>query len=583
MHEAFSQDIRVARVVSGAPEAYPDTRLFMSFPGLVVMAIFRALSQSLISKFTFRTGVVLLITISLFAFFNITTLKELFLQDAKDDIETVSEIILHTTHFQMLEDNRSRVYQMMEEVCLHEKVDRIRLFSTAGLVHFSTCKEEIGKAMAEVEIICEDCVSDVLVPENNSLEDRRRIFHNAQGEEILSVTTAIHNKPSCYTAACHVHPPDVKTLGFLEVQGSLAKIGVQASSYRNSIATFGITLLLLVIICLSWMTQSLVIHPVHDLLLHAHKVSNMELDSRLQMKSNDEIGELSEAFNDMTVKLKQARDEYRDLTETLEAKVLERTEQIAQVSDQLVRSEKLASLGQLVAGIAHEINNPLTGISMFANMFAQDQRLDKNQRDDALTIVHETNRCADIVRRLLDFSRTSIPDKRLRSLSTIMESTLALVSHHAAVNDVEIVRRYGVNLPDIEVDPTQMEQVFINLLVNACHAMPMGGRMTIGMRRDLKHDLLITTIEDTGHGITEENLGRIFDPFFTTKNQELDGVSGTGLGLSVSYGIIQNHGGQITVQSVVGHGTVFTVELPISSLMRTDERSPLPTNQSLTA
>lgn len=548
------------------------------------MAIFRALSQSLISKFTFRTGVVLLITISLFAFFNITTLKELFLQDAKDDIETVSEIILHTTHFQMLEDNRSRVYQMMEEVCLHEKVDRIRLFSTAGLVHFSTCKEEIGKAMAEVEITCEDCVNEVLVPESNSLEDdRRRIFHNAQGEEILSVTTAIHNKPSCYTAACHVHAPNVKTLGFLEVQGSLAKIGVQASSYRNSIATFGITLLLLVIICLSWMTQSLVIHPVHDLLLHAHKVSNMELDSRLQMKSNDEIGELSEAFNDMTVKLKQARDEYRDLTETLEAKVLERTEKIAQVSDQLVRSEKLASLGQLVAGIAHEINNPLTGILMFANMFAQDQRLDKNQRDDALTIVHETNRCADIVRRLLDFSRTSIPDKRLRSLSTIMESTLALVSHHAAVNDVEIVRHYGVNLPDIEVDPTQMEQVFINLLVNACHAMPMGGRMTIGMRRDLKHDLLITTIEDTGHGITEENLGRIFDPFFTTKNQELDGVSGTGLGLSVSYGIIQNHGGQITVQSVVGHGTVFTVELPISSLMRTDERSPLPTNQSLTA
>lgn len=565
------------------PEIFPCASIIILLSGLVPMAMLRAFSQSLISKFTFRTGVVLLITISLFAFFNITTLKEIFLQDAKDDIETVSEIILHTTHFQMLEDNRSRVYQMMEEVCLHEKIDRIRLFSTAGLVHFSTCAEEIGKAVPQIETKCEDCESELFLPEIPSLDNSRKIFHNAQGEEILSVTTAIHNKPSCYTAACHVHPPDVKILGFLEVQGSLAKIAVQASSYRNSIATFGITLLMLVVICLSWMTQSLVIHPVHDLLLHAHKVSNMELDSRLQLKSNDEIGELSEAFNDMTAKLKQATDEYRDLTETLEAKVLERTEKIAQVSDQLVRSEKLASLGQLVAGIAHEINNPLTGILMFANMFAQDQRLEESQREDAMTIVHETNRCADIVRRLLDFSRTSIPDKRLKSLSALMESTLALVNHHAAVNDVEIVRHYGVNLPDIDVDPNQIEQVFINLLVNACHAMPMGGRLTISMFRDLQRDLLVTRIEDTGHGISEENMGRIFDPFFTTKNQELDGVSGTGLGLSVSYGIIQNHGGQITVESVQGHGTVFTVELPVSSLMRVDDDTDAPTNNILTA
>ena len=531
----------------------------------------RSFSKSLISKYILRTGIVLLVTVSLFAFFNISTLKEIFLQDAKDDIETVSEIILHTTHFQMLKDNRPQVYEMINEVCSHEKIDRIRLFSTGGYVHFSNCEEEIGKGIEEINTPCEECNSEVFLPSNHPLGDSSRIFHNTEGEEILSVTTEIRNKSSCSTAACHVHPPDVRVLGFLEVQGSLANIGVQASSYRNSIATFGVTLLLLVIICLSWMTQSLVVNPVHDFLLHAQKVSNMELDSQLTLKSNDEIGELSDAFNVMTLKLKEARDEYRELTETLEAKVIERTEQIANVSDQLVRSEKLASLGQLVAGIAHEINNPLAGILMFANMFADDKKLDDSQREDALTIVHETNRCADIVKRLLDFSRTSIPDKRLRSLSEIMESTLALVSHHASVNDVEIVRHYGVNLPEIEVDPTQMEQVFINLVVNACHAMPLGGRMSIIMRADLKRDRLITNIKDTGQGISEENLGRIFDPFFTTKNQEMNGISGTGLGLSVSYGIIENHGGQILVQSSPVYGTVFTVELPISSLQRTTE------------
>ncbi len=139
---------RVARVDSVAPDSFHSIRFFISLSGLDTMTLLRALNHSLISKFIFRTGVVLLITISLFASFNISTLKDLFLQEAKDDVETVSEIILHTTHFQMLEDNRQRVYEMMEEVSLHEKIERIRLFSTAGYVHFSTSKDEIGKASA---------------------------------------------------------------------------------------------------------------------------------------------------------------------------------------------------------------------------------------------------------------------------------------------------------------------------------------------------------------------------------------------------------------------------------------------------
>jgi len=547
------------------------------------MKKFGALSHSLISKFTFRTGLVLLLTISLFASFNISTLKEVFLQDAKDDVETLSEIILHTTHFQMLEDNRTRVYEMIDEVTQHEKIDRVRLYSTEGYVHFSTQNDEIGKTREELLQNEQQRNGESILSESVGNKSNRKIFVNPQGAEILSVTTEIDNKPTCFNAVCHVHSPDVKTLGYLEIQGTLAKIGVQASAYRDSIAIFGGTLMLIIIVCLSWMTQSMVIDPVRDLLLHARKVSNMELDSQLELKSEDEIGELSEAFNTMTVKLKEARDGYRDLNETLEAKVLERTEEIAQVNYQLARSEKLASLGELVAGIAHEINNPLGGILMFANMFAEDKRLGDDQRADAMTIVHETKRCADIVKRLLDFSRTSIPDKRIKSLASIMENTLALVEHHAAVNDVEIIRHYGVNLPDIEVDPTQIEQVFINLMVNACHAMPLGGRLTITMRTDARRELLVTSIEDTGQGISEENLGRIFDPFFTTKNQELDGVAGTGLGLSVSYGIIQNHGGHIRVESVVDQGTVFTVELPVAKWITAEEGGGLPDAKVSTA
>lgn len=527
------------------------------------MRSLKALRQSLISKYTVSTSIVLLVTIALFAYFSISTLKNAFLQEAKDEVETLSEIILHTTHYQMLEDNRIRVYQMMEEVGSHEQIERIRLMSTDGMIHFSTQKNEIGQTIDQAKQQCMQCHCDDVVGLFPPMENSRRIFKDCNGHEILSVTTEIPNRPSCYTAACHVHPPEDKVVGILEVQGTLDKVVVQATAYRSNIVTFAISLLLVVIVCLTWLTQKTVIRPVYGLLQHARKVSKMDLDSRIESASEDELGELSRAFNEMTIKLKQTRNEYRELTETLEAKVKQRTKEIEAVSDQLIRSEKLASLGQLVAGIAHEINNPLAGILMFANMFANDQRLDQQRREDALIIVRETQRCANIVKRLLDFSRTSIPDKQLRSLQSVMNDTLSLVEHHAEVNNIEVVRCYGSDLPDIQIDPTQVEQVFINLLVNACQAMPDGGKLTITMQTDGEGNQIVTTIEDTGHGIPEENLGKIFDPFFTTKGQEVSGVAGTGLGLSVSYGIIQNHGGRISVESVVGKGTTFTVELPI--------------------
>jgi two-component system NtrC family sensor kinase len=255
--------------------------------------------------------------------------------------------------------------------------------------------------------------------------------------------------------------------------------------------------------------------------------------------------------------------EYRQLTETLEAKVQERTTEIAQMHSQLVRSEKLASLGELVAGIAHEINNPLSGILMFATLFAEDRSLPRTMRDDAQTIVRETQRCAEIVKRLLEFSRKSIPRKKAKSLPAVMDDTLALLEHQATLNNIEIIRRYDPDLPDILIDPSQIEQVFVNMVVNACQAMPHGGRLSVEMSADYDRHCLVTVIEDNGHGIPEEYLSKVFDPFFTTKDQPAKGLAGTGLGLSVSYGIIQNHGGHIGVKSEVGKGTAFTIELPL--------------------
>jgi two-component system NtrC family sensor kinase len=519
--------------------------------------------RSLAGKFTICTSLVLLITIFCFAYINIESLTGVFLKEAQDDVETLSEIILYTTHLQMLEDNRDIVYKMMDDVSAHEKIERIRLFDDRGTIRYSSHRNEIGRSFNQSTSKCLDChcenIKDTFPPMANS----RRVIRDCGDAEILSVATPIYNQPACSSAACHIHPATVHVLGVLELQASLQSIGVQADTYRKNILAFALSLLLIIVACLVWLTNDMVVRPVHSLLLQSRKVAKMELDSHVALTSSDEIGQLAREFNEMTDRLRQARAEYQQLTETLEAKVHERTAEIAQMHSQLVRSEKLASLGQLVAGIAHEINNPLSGILMFATLFAEDRSLPKGMRDDALIIVRETQRCAGIVKRLLEFSRNSIPRKKLKALPGIMDDTMALLEHQASLGNVEIVRNYQPDLPEILVDPNQIEQVFVNMVVNACQAMPNGGRLNIAMHLDSDRHYLVTTIEDTGQGIPSENLTKIFDPFFTTKDQLTNGLAGTGLGLSVSYGIIQNHGGRIGVESEVGTGTIFTVELPL--------------------
>ncbi|TLM65971.1 MAG: HAMP domain-containing protein [Deltaproteobacteria bacterium] len=521
--------------------------------------------RSLAGKFTVCTSLVLLVTIACFAYVTIEALRGVFLEEAQDDVETLSEIILHTTHLQMLEDNRDVVYKMMDEVGKHKTIGRIRLLDDRGTIRYSTHANEIGRVTDQPADDCQDCHCPEIAESFPPMESRRRVIRDCSGTEILSVTKLIENQPACSAAACHVHPPEARILGALEVQASLHSVGVHADTYRKNVLAFAVSLLLIIVGCLVWLTHHLVVSPVHSLLLHSRKVAQMELDSHVVPTSADELGALAREFNEMTDRLRQARSEYEQLTETLEAKVQERTAEIAQMHSQLVRSEKLASLGKLVAGIAHEINNPLAGILMFATLFAEDRSLPKEMREDARIIVRETQRCAEIVKRLLEFSRNSIPRKKLKSLPVIMDDTLALLEHQAALNEIEILRGYDPMLPEILVDPAQIEQVFVNMVVNACQAMPNGGRLDIAMRADRDRHYLVTTIADNGHGIPREHLPKIFDPFFTTKDHPGTGLTGTGLGLSVSYGIIQNHGGRIGVVSEVGRGTVFTVELPLAA------------------
>ena len=199
---------------------------------------------------------------------------------------------------------------------------------------------------------------------------------------------------------------------------------------------------------------------------------------------------------------------------------------------------------------------------MFANLTSQSPQLDPALKSDIDVIINEAQRCAKIVRGLLDFSRESIPQKKPTSLNKVMDVTIALIGHQSSFHNIDIQKDYQPDLPLIPVDENQMEQVFINILLNASQSMPTGGFINIRTYTE-GEEYACLQISDAGAGIREEDMEKIFDPFFTTKSDK-----GTGLGLSVSFGIIERHGGKIEVQSKVNEGTTFTIKLPLSPLGR---------------
>jgi len=514
---------------------------------------------SLITKLTILTSLILVAFMALFAYVNLRELRNLFLEEAASDVDKLSETIIKTTHYQMLINDLPRVYEMIREVGTQEGIRQIRMISKSGRIIFSTNDNEVGSML--------ESNSEALSMFNTGLDSKfplsyrkkSRIFYDTKGNPLMGLSKAIYNEEGCYTSKCHFHPENLRVLGVLDVTVSLEKMQKQLGVYRARVITMTLILLILVWIGLTLCMLRMVNIPVQQLLQHAKEVGSGNLDAEVKILSRDEMGTLASVMNEMTLGLKKSHDQLEEWGRTLEKKVAERTQELEQMQAQLVRSEKLASLGELVAGIAHEINNPLTGILVFSSLIKGDKRLDPALHNDLDTIIQETDRCAKIVKGLLDFARETPPQKAWISLNDILDASLALVRNQAMFQNISIIRDYSEDIPAILADPNQLEQVFINMFLNAGHAMITGGTLRLTTAKAEDSNVVVAKVADTGCGIPEENLAKIFDPFFTTKD-----TSGTGLGLSVSYGIINSHGGTIEVESCVGIGTTFTIRLPIN-------------------
>lgn len=298
--------------------------------------------------------------------------------------------------------------------------------------------------------------------------------------------------------------------------------------------------------------------PLRSLEEISRKVAEGEYNHEFVARGPREIEHLARSLNEMAKQLKAEKQELEEWTNTLEKKVAERSEEMKKINAQLFRSEKLASLGKLAAGVAHEINNPLTGVLTNSSLLLEDLARDDPRREDVEVMVNETIRCREIVKRLLDFAKQSKPQKRLANINGLIETIVLLVRNQTSFRNVTIEKYLDGGIPDVLVDPDQIQQVFVNIILNAAEAMTKGGKLVIRSSVTPDGQSVAVSFADTGPGIAEASRERIFDPFYTTKEH------GTGLGLSISYGIVEQHGGSVSVDSIPGRGATFTIHLPVS-------------------
>ena len=613
-------------------------------------------------KLTFGVALTILVVIAIFAYFNIQSEKRSLLTEVERAAQQYSEHLKADMGYDMLHNDRKRIQEDVRRIGKQGTINGIRVFNKMGEVIYSSDQSEVGKMVDIKAATCYRCHLTGQPVKLLKKQEHMRFFRSDPGSpRQLGIINPIYNEESCWTAACHMHPETQSVLGVLDVTMPLDKVDQNIRRSQIAITVLAISAIIILSVIIGFLVRWWIDRPVQNLLTATREVAGGNLGYRVEVKREDELGMLAKSFNTMTDNLADARL-------------------------QLFQSDKLASLGRLAAGVAHEINTPLTAVLTNSSYLLKRSQGQPETRDDLQIIVSETIRCREIVKSLLEFARQTVPKKRKADLNQIIQRAATVVENQLSMNQVELVMDLDEKLPNVTVDANQIQQVFINLIVNASDAIGEGGGTinissrpislsptgTLQIKRALcrkRHDLVDRKIQidgkpaismrykkkdqtgmiylnpmygstdhrlngmpdfdkevelmcpdcsasliadgetcpdcgspiyafevplkglvhgclkkgcgwhrweqadsawndeyvevrvtDDGCGIPASQLPKLFEPFSSTKGQK-----GTGLGLAVTWGIIDNHNGTISVESEVDVGTTFIIRIPVGT------------------
>ena len=526
----------------------------------------RSLAGSLELRLLIPLAATIALVLSVHALLGYWGARDALARFVRGDLDRSSSLIQTATHDGMLLNRMDEVQRRIERLGASPGFTGIRVYAKDGRIALSSDAAERGRIIPITAEACAACHPGGAPTGPGVLQASHPVLTRG-GHEAQRSLTVISNEPTCAATECHPAPSQRPVLGVLDVQMTMQPFDDAIAQARRHLWWTTCVLIVASGAIVALFIRRLVHEPVARLHAGTQSIAAGNLDTRIEVAGGHELATLAGAFNGMVADLRIARDELDRWSRTLEQKVEEKTLALRQAQLQMTQVETMASLGKLSATVAHELNNPLSGILAYARLVRRElaeQPMDEATRaelDSYLSLVDkECVRCGDIVKNLLVFARRRGVHPGRTDINEVVRHSAMLVRHHLEINRVQLETTLLDGDPAIIADSGQIQQAVLALLMNAIEAMQAnaGTPAVLGIHLSGDDRRITIEIRDTGSGIPPDLVPHIFEPFVTTKGN----ASGVGLGLSVVYGVVHGHNGEISVQSEQGLGTVFTITLP---------------------